>query len=71
MVQIELTQEKAQMLGDILDSYLSDLRMEIADTDKMEFRENLKKKEVFLKELLRHLKEKEPSMVLYLNYSQT
>ena len=64
MVQIELTQEKAQMLGDILDSYLSDLRMEIADTDKMEFRENLKKKEVFLKELLRHLKEKEPSMVL-------
>jgi hypothetical protein len=39
----------------VLNSYLSDLRMEIANTDSMQFRENLKREEVFLKKLLQQL----------------
>jgi hypothetical protein len=34
---------------------LSDLRMEIADTDSMQFRESLKREEVLLKKLLQQL----------------
>ena len=30
------------MLREVLENYLSDLRMEIADTDSMDFREGLK-----------------------------
>lgn len=56
MIRIELTPEKAEMLREILEGYLSDLRMEIADTDLMSFRENLKEREDFLKELLERLK---------------
>ena len=52
MVQIEITSEEAQMLLEILETYLSDLRMEIADTDQMDFREGLKKKEELLKRLI-------------------
>ncbi len=56
MAQIELTDEEVGMLTEIIESYLSDLRMEIADTDKMKFREELKKREAFLKDLLQRLK---------------
>jgi uncharacterized protein (DUF2164 family) len=55
MAQITLTQEEAAALRDILRSYLSDLRMEVADTDSMQFRENLKREEVLLKKLLQQL----------------
>jgi len=44
MIRIELTDSEATTLQEVLDSYLSDLRMEIADTDRMEFRESLKAK---------------------------
>lgn len=55
MVQITLTPEEAIILRDILNHYVSDLRMEIADTDAMDFREKLKNEEVFLNRLLRQL----------------
>lgn len=55
MIQIDLTSEKAEMLRVIISTYLSDLRMEIAGTENMNFREELKKKEEFLKELLPRL----------------
>ncbi len=55
MVQIELTDREVQMLQEILESYLSDLRMEIANTDRMDFREQLKTKEVFIKDLQQRL----------------
>ncbi len=61
MVQIELTSREAEMLRFVLDSYLSDLRMEIANTDSMDFREGLKEREVFLKKMLRQLGWNEPS----------
>ena len=55
MAQISLTQEEAAALREVLSSYLSDLRMEIADTDSMRFREGLKRQEEFLKRLLQQL----------------
>ncbi|MCZ7568083.1 MAG: hypothetical protein M5U01_05690 [Ardenticatenaceae bacterium] len=55
MVRIELTQDEARMLREILRNDLSDLRMEIAATERMEFRQSLKEIEVFLKDLLQRL----------------
>jgi hypothetical protein len=55
MAQITLTHEEAIMLRDVLTSYVSDLRMEVADTDSQSFRENLKRKEAVLKDLLQQL----------------
>jgi hypothetical protein len=55
MVRLELSDEDAKILRDVVESCLSDLRMEIADTDSMDFRESLKRREEFLKDLLRKL----------------
>ena len=43
------------MLREVLESFLSDLSMEIADTDSMDFREQLKKKKAFLVGLISRL----------------
>lgn len=59
MPQITLTSDEAAILGDVLANYLSDLRMEIAGTDRMEFREDLKRRETFLKTLLTALSQSE------------
>lgn len=55
MVQLTLTAEEAATLRSALQSYVSDLRMEIADTDSMDFRERLKAEETVLKRLLQQL----------------
>ena len=61
MVQLVLTAEEAALLGETLTSYLSDLRMEIADTEAMDFREALKQREVFLKRFLQTLSQEQVS----------
>mgnify|MGYP001774160955 CR=1 FL=1 len=55
MITIELSPKEADMLRDVLVSYVSDLRMEISNTDSMDFRENLKEREAFLKRVIRQL----------------
>jgi hypothetical protein len=55
MAQLTLNNDETEMLKEVLVNYLSDLRMEIADTDLQEFREGLKAKEVFLKDLINRL----------------
>lgn len=47
------------MLEEILSGYLSELRMEIAGTDSMDFREYLKSRELFVKEMLVRLESSE------------
>jgi hypothetical protein len=42
MLRLELTEEEARVLRETLMSCVMDLRMEIADTDRMEFRDALK-----------------------------
>jgi hypothetical protein len=55
MINLELTKEENDILTMVLESYLSDLRMEIADTDSMDFRESLKKRKDVLKKVLETL----------------
>jgi hypothetical protein len=55
MAQITLTQEEAAVLRKALSTYISDLRMEIVDTDSWNFRQNLKHEEVLLKKLVEQL----------------
>jgi LPS O-antigen subunit length determinant protein (WzzB/FepE family) len=52
---LNLSSEQAETLAQVLEDYVSDLRMEVANTDSQEFRDDLKKKELFLKDLLRQL----------------
>ena len=52
MINLELTENEAEVLHIVLDNYLSDLRMEIADTDRKDFRDMLKhRKQVLIKVL--------------------
>lgn len=55
MAKLDLTPEETGMLQEILKSYLSDLRLEIGDTKKKAYREDLKKREVLLKTLIERL----------------
>ena len=55
MINLDLTKEEKDILTTVLESYLSDLRMEIADTDRMDFRESLKKRKDVLKKVLEAL----------------
>ena len=55
MAQITLTPEEIAVLRKALSSYVSDLRMEIINTDSWGFRQNLKHEEVVLKKLVAQL----------------
>jgi hypothetical protein len=55
MVNLRMDDEEAMVLRRVLDSYISDLRMEVSNTSLMEFRERLKHEEFILKELLGRL----------------
>ncbi len=55
MTRLELTTQEATLLAQALETYLSDLRMEIADTDRMEFREELKRQEAALQAVMDRL----------------
>ena len=55
MPTLNLSSDQAETLAQVLEDYVSDLRMEVANTDSQEFRDDLKKKELFLKDLLSRL----------------
>jgi hypothetical protein len=52
---VELTGEERAVLTEILGNYLSDLRMEIVDTDSIEFKNGLRVRKEVIQELLRKL----------------
>lgn len=52
---MELNEKEAKLLHDILESDLSDLRMEISNTDSQTFKEGLKEKEGLMSGLLKKL----------------
>jgi hypothetical protein len=52
MVSLHLTVKEAAILASVLESYLSDLRMEIADTDRLEFRDALKERKDVIQKVL-------------------
>jgi len=47
-MQLNLSTEEREVLADVLSSYLSNLRYEIADTDDYDYRTGLKEKETVL-----------------------
>ena len=54
-MQLILTPAEADVLSEVLTGYLSDLRMEIADTDAQAFRDALKEREALLKRFISEL----------------
>jgi len=60
MPTLDLSPEQAEALADTLESYLSDLRMEIADTDLKDFRDKLKHRKALLNEILDAIRSTSP-----------
>jgi hypothetical protein len=52
MISLDLSSVECEILADVLASYLSDLRMEIADTDSMDFRDRLKQRKSVVEKVL-------------------
>ncbi|RME34883.1 MAG: hypothetical protein D6786_03540 [Gammaproteobacteria bacterium] len=52
MIHIDLSEEERDLLAEVLESYLSDLRYEIADTDTSTFRDQLKLRQAALEKVL-------------------
>jgi hypothetical protein len=50
-----ITEEERELLMDILENEISDLRMEIANTDRRGYREMLKNREVLMKDIQQKL----------------
>jgi ribosome recycling factor len=55
MVTLNLTEEARNILIKTLEEYLGELRMEIRDTEKWEYKEGLKKEEAALNKILTDL----------------
>lgn len=56
MSSLELSKEEKDTLVDVLETYISDLRMEMADTDSSFFRDELRAKKTILVGILDRLK---------------
>ncbi|MFA5836146.1 MAG: hypothetical protein WC837_04235 [Bellilinea sp.] len=55
MIQINLTQDEIQLLKNLLDTYLEDLRVEIHATDNMDYKEMLRSRKAILLKLMEAL----------------
>jgi hypothetical protein len=58
-IELNLTEEDLKRVIDALERYVSDLSMEIADTDTMDFRDQLKSQRVSIHKVIDQLKGKE------------
>ena len=61
MLQLTISPEALQELVAVLEEYMSELRMEIADTDSYEYKGVLKQEKAVLVDLLKRLKELKPA----------
>ena len=57
MIQLKITEEERELLIEILENDISDLRMEIADTDRREYRDMLKNREAMMKKIQQKLEQ--------------
>ena len=55
-MMLELTPNEAEELGQALESYLSDLRIEIAGTDSWDYRQALKGRKNLLSQVLHQVR---------------
>lgn len=56
MVRFEMTKDEAGIVQSVIERYLYHLQVEIIHTDRREYREALKQRESFLKEIIDRLK---------------
>ena len=56
VITIELTQEEHDLLVEVLDEFLSDLRMEIADTDSADYKDELRHEKSVIVDLITKIK---------------
>jgi len=61
MVQLHLEPTEAEILRMVLESYLSDLRMEIANTDSMDYREKLQERKSTLRKIVNEMGQELPA----------
>ena len=54
-MELTLQPRESSLLKQILENYLSDLRMEISNTEDHDLRESLKREEATIKELIARL----------------
>ena len=54
---LKLSDSEIEILSEALESHLSDLGMEITDTDSMEYREKLKAKRTVIQKILKELRQ--------------
>lgn len=59
MVHLDLNENDVKTMIGILESYLSDLRMEIANTDRLAFRDMLRERKELIGRVLTALREEE------------
>lgn len=57
MVQIMISEEERELLADLLENELSDLRMEIADTDRRQYREMLRNRQALIRRIQQELEQ--------------
>ncbi len=57
MIQLELTDDEARILRNVIENYTSHLGVEIHRTEHREFRDALEKREKFLHEVIQRLGE--------------
>ena len=55
MIQLSLSTEEATELREVLESFVSDLLMEIANTDLKDMRDRLKQRESILNKIIQDL----------------
>lgn len=59
MVHLDLNENDVKTMIGILESYLSDLRMEIANTDRLAFRDMLRERKELIGRVITALREEE------------
>lgn len=57
MIQLMFTEEEQEVLFDILENDIAELRMEISDTHRKEYREMLKHREILMKSIQQKLEQ--------------
>ena len=60
-IELKINTEDAKILSDVLENNISDLSVEISDTDRLEFRDSLKSKRMVLQRILAEIKKQENS----------
>ncbi len=70
MFQLELNEQESQVLRKILESYLADLRVEMAGMDIAEFAAALKREEALVENLLPRLERALPAGNRFGEYAQ-